>query len=300
MRIAVVHEAAHPPTSCVEILYAIKDKGFEALYLRPSRISCSITNGDVKFYYGMKELPDIDAIIVRSLGFITSLEQFIKRYTLIKLFELKGTLIVNPIDAITICRDKFLSLSILALNGIPVPETLITEVIPLAMAYSKKYGTFVLKPIIGSLGLGSLKLDNADMLFNIAKLFIVLNQPLYVQKYIRKPGRDIRILVVGEKVVGAIYRLAPSSEVWKTNIAQGAKPKPAELDDELTEISLKTMKTLGLYYAGIDIVEDEGDKEHKYKVIEVNASPLWAGLKRALGVEPARELVDYVINLIKH
>jgi len=82
MRIAVVHEAAHPPTSSIEILYAIKDKGAEALYLRPSRISCSIVDGDIKFFYGMKELPSIDAIIVRSLGFITSLEQFIKAYLL--------------------------------------------------------------------------------------------------------------------------------------------------------------------------------------------------------------------------
>ena len=299
MRIAVIHEAAHPPTSSIEILYAIKDKGVEALYLRPSRLSCYITNGNIKFFYGLRELPPIDAAIVRSLGFITSLEQFVKRYTIIKLLELKGTLVINPVDSITICRDKFLSLSILALNGVPVPETLITEVIPLAMSMSKNFGTFVLKPIIGSLGLGSLRLNDVDMLFNIAKLYMVLNQPLYVQRYIKKPGRDIRILVVGEKIIGAIYRIAPSSDVWKTNIAQGAKPQPAELDGELRELSIKTMKILRLHYAGIDIVEDKEDNKHRYKVIEVNASPLWSGLKRALGVEPAKELVEYVIRLIR-
>lgn len=299
MRIAVVHEAAHPPTSSIEILYAIKDKGAEALYLRPSRISCSIVNGDVKFFYGMKELPLVDAIIVRSLGFITSLEQFVKRYALIKLFELKGTLIVNPIDSMVICRDKFLSLSILAMKGIPVPETLITEVVPLAMTQSKKFSTFVLKPVVGSLGLGSLKLDDTDILFNIAKLYTMLNQPLYIQRYVRKPGRDIRVLVIGDKIVGAIYRVAPSSDAWKTNIAQGARPEPAKLDSELEELSFKVVEALKLYYAGIDIVEDLEDDRYRYKVIEVNASPLWSGLKRALGVNPAKELIEYIFKLVK-
>ena len=92
-----------------------------------------------------------------------------------------------------------------------------------------------------------------------------------------------------------MYRVAPRNS-WKTNIAQGARPVPATVRKEIEEAAIRAVKVLGLVYAGIDIIEYG---ENQYAVIEVNASPLWRGLQTATGVNPARHIVEKVLELVK-
>jgi len=68
-------------------------------------------------------------------------------------------------------------------------------------------------------------------------------------------------------------------------------------DAELEEISLKSVEVLGLDYAGIDIIEDMD--EGGYKIIEVNAAPLWNGFMSATNINPAKYIVEYLIEKIR-
>lgn len=271
----------------------IKNTGNTPIYIRVSKLNPVISAEGLEFTYGGKKI-DIDGGIVRNLGFISSTEQLMKRIDTLKGLESSGVVLINSSEAMLTARDKFYSLMKLKLSKIPVPETTIVEDPFEVMRLVEKWKDVVIKPVIGSLGLGSVRVSDPDIAFRVSKAILSVNQPVYVQKYINKPQRDIRVIVVGNQVLGSIYRINKTS--WKTNVAQGSLTQVLVPSQDLEELALKTVKALKLDYAGIDIVEDT---DGSYKVIEVNASPLWKGFYEATHINPAKYIVEYLIRKIK-
>jgi len=293
IKTAVIHESAKVTESSKQLLLEMKSRGLEAYYIRPSRLSCIIEKDSITLYYGSKVI-EIDGGVIRNLGFISSTEQLIKRIDVLVEMKEKGSVLINDPRSMLLARDKFASLIKLKKHGILVPETTIVENPIDALRITKKWGEVVIKPLIGSLGLGSVKVSDPDIAFRVAKSILSVNQPVYIQKYVEKPNnRDIRIFVVGNEVIGSIYRINPSS--WKTNTAQGAIAQILKPSKELAEIAIKACEVLGLDYAGIDVIESK----EGYMVLEVNAAPLWKGLMSATGVNPAKYIIDALINKIK-
>lgn len=218
-----------------------------------------------------------------------------RRFDSLRALRDMGVVTMNSPESVMLARDKFASLLELTKRGIPIPETAIVEDPREVMQLIERWGDVVIKPLIGSLGLGSVKVNDPDIGYRVAKSILSVNEPVYVQKYIRKPDRDIRVFVVGDEVLGSIFRFSNGS--WKTNIAQGAIAQMIEVSSELTELSLKVVRTLKMEYAGIDVVEDMDSGS--YKILEVNASPLWHGFKTATGVEPAKFIVKHLIEMSK-
>lgn len=291
VKIAVIHEAPQPTLSARQLILALINEGVEAYYLRISKIHGFITSSGFELKYG-SHIIDIDGAFVRNLGFIISTEQLLKRVNILKQMELSNIILINPVDGLLIARDKYMSALILKKSGLPVPETAIVEDVFTAIDLVRKWGEVVIKPLVGSMGYGSIKTKDPDIAFRVAKTLLNLGQPIYIQKYISKPGRDIRIFVVGDEVLGGMYRISHS---WKTNVAQGAKVKAIKLTDELKELAIKATKALGLQYSGIDI----GESKNGYVIFEVNASPLWAGFMKATGINPAQYLAKHILSLTK-
>jgi ribosomal protein S6--L-glutamate ligase len=213
---------------------------------------------------------------------------------MIEHLELSGTLVVNPTRAYQHTKDKYSMISKLASAGLPIPKTYVTEMAHWAYRANRNFRQVVYKPIVGSLGFGSMRFSDVDMAFNAYKRLESLGQPLYLQEYLEKPGRDIRAFVVGEEVLASISRAANAGE-WKTNVAQGGKVKSAELSGELEELALRAVESLKLVYAGVDILETDWGP----LLLEVNASPSWQGLQKATGVDVARQIVGHVCKLLK-
>lgn len=295
VHVSIVHEAPVPTWSCRQLILALEEKGVKAVYLRPSRMSVSLSHERIRLYYGLREIRIPEAQIIRSIGFALSLEQFFRRIKTLDILSDMGVFTINPVNSMINSRDKFYSLFKLSQHGIPVPSTIITENVFLAVEKVKEWREVVIKPLMGSLGYGSFKTVEPDITFHVGKVLLSINQPLYIQEYIRKPQRDIRVFVVGDEVLGAIYRLSYSGS-WKTNVAQGAKVEPASKIPEVEELALRATKILGLYYSGVDIAETP---EGKYVVLEVNASPLWKGFQKATGINPARKIAEFIVKAIK-
>jgi len=232
-------------------------------------------------------------MIIRNLGFALTLEQFLFRVTTLTEIEKKGAISVNPIKSIVLARDKLRSLIALKESGIPIPNTSVSEDLLDAINITKSYKKAVMKPLVGSLGLGSVKVADEDTAFRIAKSLVLINQPIYLQKYIEKPHRDIRVFVIEDQIFGAMYRISNS---WKTNIFQGATPQRVKDLKGISEIAIKASEVLGLIYAGVDIVED---LEGNYYVIEVNACPQWKGISTVVGRSPAIDIVKAIVRRIK-
>lgn len=294
MRVAVIHEAPVPPQSARELLTELLRRGVSVLYLRISRLNSEVSrDGTLRISYGSDHVIDIDGGLVRGVGSVASMETLLKRVNTLKQFEMSGVLLVNSAEGFLNARDKYRATQLLASSGVRVPETKITEDVYVLSETVRVWGKTVIKPLIGSMGYGSLLVTDPDIAYMIGKTWLSHSQPLLIQKYTRARDRDVRVFVVGDEILGAIYRYPENT--WKTNVAQGARVEKAPVDAELAELSVKATKTLKLDYAGVDV----GETEDGYVIYEVNAMPNWQGFYTGTGINPAPKIVDYLLRKLR-
>jgi ribosomal protein S6--L-glutamate ligase len=205
---------------------------------------------------------------------------------MIEHMEVSGIRVVNPCYSFRRARDKYSTQYTLAKAGLPVAETYTTESMERAYRWSMEWGESVYKPILSSMGKGSLKFDDPDIAYNAWKMLSRLGQALIVQKFLRNPGRDIRVFVVGGQVVGSAYKYGVEGE-WKTNVARGGRMVDEPVPCEILEMGVQATTALGLDYAGVDIIESE----HGPVILEVNGAPGWQALKEATGIDVAEKIV---------
>jgi len=199
---------------------------------------------------------------------------------------------------LSICGNKLHTTLKLVRHGVPTPRTYIAFSGEEVVKISNKLGyPVVLKPIIGSWGRLLAKVGDEDSLISILEHRVHLHNPIYkifyVQEYIRKPGRDIRVLTIGDRVPAAIYRV---SKNWRTNTALGGRAVKVEINDELRELALKASKAIGGGILGIDVLEDS---ERGMLVNEVNAVVEFKNTVRATGVDISSIIVDYLVEEAK-
>src|SRR5690606_39137321 len=149
-----------------------------------------------------------------------SLEQVIFRVDALHALAAAGVRVVNSAPAIERTVDKFLASALLARAGVPTPRTVACERTDDALrAFADLGGDVVVKPLFGSMGLGMVRIDDADVAHRVFRALEVERAVYYLQETVPHDGRDIRALVVGRRVVAAIERVA---EDWRTNLARGA------------------------------------------------------------------------------
>ena len=297
VKVAIVADRPIPPWSARQLILAFELLGATAVYLRPQDLAAVFSGNEMRIVYSstLNDI-DIDAFVLRDIGFNTTIETFLRRVDLFKQAELMNIPVVNPVESMLIARDKYLSLLLLSRAGIPIPPTAVMENVHAAIRIAELWRDVVMKPLIGSMGFGAIRAANVDIVYTTSRTLNQLNQPIYIQKYVEKPNRDIRAFVVGDRLVAAYYRVQQDATRWKTNIAQGARAIPIKsVDPELENLAVRAARTLGLHYAGIDIAETNNG----YVVFEVNASPNWRGLSMVSNINPAKYIAEYVMSLIK-
>jgi ribosomal protein S6--L-glutamate ligase len=250
-------------------------------------VSSLVSSSGSRFWLGGDEVSDVDVCFIRSFG-PGSCEQLTRRISMVEHMEVSGIRVINPCYPFRRARDKYATQYTLAKAGLPVADTYTTENMERAHRWSMGLGECVYKPILGSMGKGSLKFEDPDLAYNAWRMLSRLGQPLIVQEYLHNPGRDIRVFVVGGEVVGSAYKYGAAGS-WKTNVAQGGRMVDEPLPGEILDLGLKATESLGLDYAGVDIIESERGPV----ILEVNGSPGWQALKAATGVDVAERIVRY-------
>ncbi len=215
------------------------------------------------------------------------------------LFEMKGLKVVNGFDEALICGNKLLCSLALMKAGIKTPRTMFSSSLEGALASLEKLGyPAVLKPTVGSWGkLMALMKDrqSAEEILEHREQMHPSYQVYYVQENVKRPPRDIRSFVVGDRVVAAIYREAAAGE-WRTNTARGGKAVNCPVTSELEEISLRAVKAVGEGVFGVDCMEtDDGLLVH-----EVNSTTEFRNSVPATGVDIPGAIVDYLVELSRH
>jgi tetrahydromethanopterin:alpha-L-glutamate ligase len=178
---------------------------------------------------------------------------------------------------------------------LPIPRTTITSELDVALNAIEKFGIVVIKPIFGSQGKGILKLESTQPGLK-PKLTELLKERgvLYLQEFVPNPGRDIRVFVVGEEAIGAIYRIS-QGDSFVSNLSQGGTPVKCELTAEMRELAIRATKAVGADFAGVDLIESE----EGLFVLEINGTPSGKGINRACGIDVTERIVDRLFERIE-
>jgi RimK family alpha-L-glutamate ligase len=232
---------------------------------------------------------DADAVLARIIPG-GSLEQLIYRVDALHWIENRGVRVVNSPRAIERSVDKFYTTTLLHDAGLLVPETVVCERVDDAMAAVRAMGDVVIKPIFGSLGHGMVRVSDPDVALRVVRALDQIRSIFYVQRAIDHDGRDLRVFVVGGRVLGTIERRAPVGE-WRTNVAIGGSAKPVEISPEVEAVALRAAAAVGADYAGVDVLPARDGSLH---VLEVNGIPGWQGLQQATGLDVAAALVEHL------
>ncbi|MEM1557346.1 MAG: lysine biosynthesis protein LysX [Thermoproteota archaeon] len=238
------------------------------------------------------EIKGIDIALLRCVSYFKSLH--FSNY-----LEGVGIRPVSSFKTLQTAGNKLFTSMALIKNGVKTPTTVLSFSYQSALNSLNKVGyPAVLKPVVGSWGrLISLIGDrySAEAILEDRQYMSPLYQIYYIQDYVEKPGRDIRVTVIGGEIVSAIYRISPPDQ-WKTNIALGGKSEKAEVDSELAEIVLKATEAVGGEFVGVDVLESP---KEGYLVNEVNPTPEFRGSMEATGVNIPEKVIKYLVSLIR-
>ena len=212
--------------------------------------------------------------------------------------ELCGYNVINSSRIGEICGNKLLTSMILKKNDIPTPKSYFSFNSDSAFNFINtidlEQNPLVFKPVIGSWGRGVFPVRNKE----IGKIIVEMRQEstspfssiFYFQELIHRPPRDIRCIVVGEKLIAAVYRYSSDDE-WRTNVAKGGKAELIEVTSELEELALKAARAVGAGVLGIDMMEDE---KRGLVVHEINNTVEFRGASLATGIDIADMIIEYV------
>ena len=212
--------------------------------------------------------------------------------------ELCGYNVINSSRIGEICGNKLLTSMILKKNDIPTPKSYFSfnsdSAFNFISTIDLEQNPLVFKPVIGSWGRGVFPVRNKE----IGKIIVEMRQEstspfssiFYFQELIHRPPRDIRCIVVGEKLIAAVYRYSSDDE-WRTNVAKGGKAELIEVTSELEELALKAARAVGAGVLGIDMMEDE---KRGLVVHEINNTVEFRGASLATGIDIADMIIEYV------
>ena len=210
--------------------------------------------------------------------------------------EYKGIRVINSLNTAIITGNKMFTTLVLQKNNIPTPKTIVTFTSDAAIKVFREEfnGKAVLKPVSGSWGRMVALLNDdaaAQAVLEDRDYMYPMYQVFYMQEYVKRPPRDLRIFVVGEEVVTGIYRYQPQDD-WRTNTARGGKAVKCEITGEIRELALKAAKAVGGGVFGVDMMESPNG----LIVHEVNNTTEFKNTVPATGVDIPKIIMEYVMK----
>ena len=218
-----------------------------------------------------------------------------RRLYVSRIFEAGDIPVISSSRVISNCDDRVAMHLALAGAGLPLPPTAVALAAERGVEAIETVGyPAVVKPVGGSWGRLVARVSERDAAEAVVEHRAALPSPqhgiVYAQAYVDKPGRDIRALVVGDRVPAAMYR---RSDHWVTNVARGAQVEPCPVSAELRELALRAAASVGGGAVSIDLLETP---EGKLLVNEVNSLVEFRGLAEATGIDVAGEIVDHALD----
>ena len=234
-------------------------------------------------------LADVDVAIDRCMSATRGL--YAARF-----LQSAGIPVVNTPAVAEICIDKAKTSLALADAGVPTPKTEVAFTQEAALDAVESFGyPCVLKPVTGSWGRLMAKIDSKSaaeaILEHKATLGHYEHGVFYVQEFVDKPGRDLRVVATdGEPIAG----MARRADDWLTNAARGAETEPFEVDSEVEELVRAASDAVGGGLLGIDLMETGDNSDDGYVIHEVNHGVEFTALNGTVETDVPGAVVDWL------
>jgi ribosomal protein S6--L-glutamate ligase len=277
--------------STKRLKFAAIDRGHTCLVLNTLRFAIDLTTGDPDLQYRGKTLSDYDAILPRIGASITYFGTAVVRQ-----FEQMDVYTPNTSNGISNSRDKLRAIQILSRHDVGMPATAFVrdrkDVLP---AIDRVGGApVVIKLLEGTQGIGVILAPDNKVAEAIVETLHSTKQNVLIQQFVAESrGRDIRALVVGDRVVAAMRRSAQGDE-FRSNVHRGGAVEPVVMEAAYEQTAVRAAQIMGLRVAGVDMLEGKDGP----LVMEVNSSPGLEGIERATKLDVAGAIVDHISNQV--
>jgi gamma-F420-2:alpha-L-glutamate ligase len=212
--------------------------------------------------------------------------------SVIKQLEAMGATIINGYTGLLNTKDKLTCYQTLSASKLPFPKTLFAKFPLNPSLITQTFSSYpvIMKIVSGSQGKGVMIVQKEEQITDISDMIDKKN-PIVFQEFVKKStGKDIRVLVVGDSVVGGMMRKA--SKGFKSNIHQGGTGTAVPISIELESMAVNAAKAVGLEICGIDFLIGEDN----YYICEINSSPGFEGYERYVGANVAHVVLSYLSN----
>lgn len=290
MKLAILSRAPRS-YSTQRLRAAAEQRGHEVRVLNTLRFAIDLSGAEPDLQYRGKPLSDYDAILPRIGSSITYFGTAVVRQ-----FEQMDVYTPNTANGISNARDKLRATQILSRHNIAMPATaFVRNRADVRPAIERVGGApVVIKLLEGTQGIGVILAPEVKVAEAIIETLHSTNQNVLIQRFISESrGRDIRALVVGDRVVAAMRRTANGDE-FRSNVHRGGSTQAVELSPEYEQAAVRSAQIMGLKVAGVDMLEgDEGPL-----VMEVNSSPGLEGIETATRLDVAGAIIDHIADRV--
>ncbi len=290
MKLAILSRAPRS-YSTGRLRAAAAQRGHEVRVLNTLRFAIDLSGDDPDLQYRGKPLSDYDAILPRIGNSITYFGTAVVRQ-----FEQMDVYTPNTANGISSARDKLRATQILSRHNIAMPETaFVRNRADVRPAIERVGGApVVIKLLEGTQGIGVILAPEVKVAEAIIETLHSTNQNVLIQRFVSESrGRDIRALVVGDRVVAAMRRTAQGDE-FRSNVHRGGSVEPVELSADYEQVAVRSAQIMGLRVAGVDMLEGPDGP----LVMEVNSSPGLEGIETATQLDVAGAIIDYIANQV--
>jgi len=268
---------------------AALDRGHQVKVLDTLRFGIDLSGDEPDLHFRGKPLSTYDAVLPRVGASVTYFGTAVVRQ-----FEQMDVYTPNTSNGIMNSRDKLRATQILSRHGIEMPATaFVRNRAEIPHAIEMVGGApVVVKLLEGTQGIGVILAPTMKVAEAIIETLHGTNQQVLIQRFVKESkGKDVRALVVGDRVVAAMRRRAQGDE-FRSNVHRGGSVEPVDLDPAYQEIAVRAAHIMGLRVAGVDMLEGNDGP----LVMEVNSSPGLEGIEAATKLDVAGAIVDYIAD----
>lgn len=279
------------PTTSLTILYDNIRWEEKALFEAAKKKGTNVTMLDckalsLKLEAKMDNILSDSTVIQRCVSYFRSIHST-------SMLEGLGYRVINSFETSNICGNKLFAHVTLRKNGIKTPKAIAAFSEESALSAIEEIGyPVVIKPTVGSWGrlIGLLRdKDAAEAVIESREYMFPLYRIYFFEEFVKRPPRDIRAIVIGNRVAAAIYRYSGHEE-WKTNMALGGKAEPCTVTNEMEDLCLKASDAVRGEIVGVDLMESD---EVGLMVHEVNSTTEFKNTVRVTGVDIPALAVEY-------
>jgi ribosomal protein S6--L-glutamate ligase len=246
----------------------------------------SIENGKPIVRYLDEKVDDLHAIIPRVGASNTYLGSSLVRH-----FNSMGVFSVVSADAILQSRDKWTCFQVLSSAKIPVPKTVLGMTSNFETILSGfNNGPVIIKILEGTHGNGVILAETYQSALSTMETLKTARVKFVIQEFIEESnGTDLRVIVVGGKVIAAMKRQSKAGD-FRSNLHRGGSAEVIKLSYEEENIAIRAAKALRLGVCGVDILQSKKGP----LVLEINSTPGLEGIETTTGIKISSKIIQYI------